>query len=311
FGYDPRIINESNALPIDSPPIRRVAPGEQIRVETSSAHFSTRKYENVCLSWHLGGMDTRGRLHQDLVAGQIPIPFPHRHVAHAHTLEFCAPLQAMLCTLLVEAHAVDGNSIARNFVQYFVSKGYPPEREELPRALVLRGTPANWSNSEWSGGSADRHKERAEDCCYGFGHGFFEWLLPLSGADIRKAHRIKILCEASSHRIDAPQTDADTFPTTMQMSLNDVRVYDATLRNHPHDARGVLSYWRGGVGGYGYLAHAVAEKDALAEIARNTAEGTLRLRCSVPADAVALGGLTIYGAECGRYPVCPTVIIEW
>jgi hypothetical protein len=24
-----------------------------------------------------------------------------------------------------------------------------------------------------------------------------------------------------------------------------------------------------------------------------------------------VGGLTLYGAECGRYPVCPTVIVEW
>jgi hypothetical protein len=31
----------------------------------------------------------------------------------------------------------------------------------------------------------------------------------------------------------------------------------------------------------------------------------------VPADAMAQGGLTIYGAECGRFPICPTVIVEW
>jgi len=37
----------------------------------------------------------------------------------------------------------------------------------------------------------------------------------------------------------------------------------------------------------------------------------LRLRCAVPANALARGGLTIYGAECGRYPVSPTVIIDW
>ena len=30
-----------------------------------------------------------------------------------------------------------------------------------------------------------------------------------------------------------------------------------------------------------------------------------------PQDALAQGGLTIYGAECGRFPVCPTVIVEW
>ena len=176
---------------------------------------------------------------------------------------------------------------------------------------MLRGTPSNWASAEWSGGAGERDKERAEDCCYGFGHGFFEWHLPLNGADLSKAHRIKVICEASSHRVDAPQTDEDIFPTTMQIFLNDVRMYEAVLRNHPHDARGVLSYWRGGVGAYGYLANAHAGNGLTEQIAQNASDHSLRLRCAVPADALAQGGLTIYGAECGRFPVCPTVIVEW
>jgi hypothetical protein len=99
-------------------------------------------------------------------------------------------------------------------VQYFVSRDYPPEREEMPRSLVLRGPPAHWARSEWSGGTVERDKSRAEDCCHGFGHGQFEWHLPLGGAEIGNARRIKVLCEASSHRSDASQTDEDIFPTT-------------------------------------------------------------------------------------------------
>jgi hypothetical protein len=217
----------------------------------------------------------------------------------------------MLCTLLLTARTADGVTLAANFLHYFVSSAYPPEREETPRTLVLRGPPGNWAHAEWSGGTGDREKERAEDCCYGLGHGFFEWVLPLGGADLAKARRIKVLCEGSSHRMGAPQTDGEVVPTTLEMSLNDVRVYEAALRNHPHDSRGVLSYWRGGVGAYGYLSHAFAENELLQQIAKNSSAGSLRLRCAVPADALAQGGLTIYGAECGRFPLCPTVIIEW
>jgi hypothetical protein len=177
--------------------------------------------------------------------------------------------------------------------------------------LVLRGTPANWATAEWSDSTPDRARVRNEDCCYGFGHGYFEWVLPLAGADLAKARRMRVLCEASSHRADNPQTDGDVFPTTLQMFLNDVRVYEAVLRNHPHDSRGVLSYLRGGRGAYGYPASAVAEDDLLREIVRHGSSDFLRLRCAVPADALAQGGLTIYGAECGRLPVCPTVVIEW
>jgi hypothetical protein len=311
FGYDPRIINESNTLPIDGPPAQRVAPGQVIKVKVASSHFSTRPYRDVSLIWRLGGIDVYGRLHQDLVCGRVAVPFPHHRVAPAHPLELQMPKETMLCHLLLTAVTSEGLTVAENFAHFFVTPGYPADREEIARALVLRGAPANWAQAEWSGGSAEREKERAEDCCYGFGDGFFEWVLPLAGADLSKAHRLRILCEASSHRVDAPQTDCDTFPTTLRMLLNGIRVYEAPLRNHPHDSRGVLSYLRGGVGAYGYPAYAIAEGPLLREIVQSTQDDSLRLRCCVPSEALARGGLTIYGAECGRFPVCPTVVIEW
>jgi len=311
FGYDPRFINESNTLPIDAPPIVHVRPGETVKLDIASSHFSSRAYRNVSLHWEMGGMDTRGRVYQDLALGRVPIAFPHRQVAPAHTLELKMPDATTLCTLLISARTADGVVLAQNFVNFFCNGVYPSPREEISRALVLRGLPANWENAQWEGEFGDRDKSRAEDSCYGFGHGYFEWKLPLNGADISKAHRLKVVCEASSHRIDSPQTDADIFPTTLQLSLNDVPVYHGVLRNHPHDARGVLSYLRGGVGAYGYLVHAFAEGDLLRQIAAGDGDGSLRLRCAVPRDALAVGGLTIYGAECGRYPVCPTVIVEW
>lgn len=311
FGYDPRMINESNTLPVDSPPVKRLGHGQTTRLQVASSHYSTRHSENVMLHWAMAGIDTRGRFHQDLACGRVLIPFPHRQVAPAHALELRMPETTMLCTLLLSARASDGRKLAENFVHYFVTSGYPPEREETPRSLILRGMPANCAAAKWSGGGSDHDQARAEDACYGSGSGFFEWVLPLETADLGKAHRLRIVCEASSHRIDSPQTDGDIFPTTLLMSLNDVPVYRATLRNHPHDARGVLSYLRGGLGAYGYPAYAMVEGDLLRTVASNTRDNSLRLRCAVPADALAQGGLTIYGAECGRFPIAPTVIIDW
>lgn len=311
FGYDPAIINESDALPVDAPPIARMPPGQTVRVDVASSHFSSRPNRNISMRWRLDGMDTRGKIHQDLARGSVPIAFPHRRVVPAHTIELQLPGEPMLCTLYIEAANAEGHVIAQNFIQYFVSDHYPPQREETPRAVVLRGAPGDWANAEWSGGTGEREQERAEDCCFGLGHGFFEWVLPLDGADIARARRIRVLAEASSHRIDTPQTDGDIFPTTLQIFLNGIQVYDALVRNHPHDARGALSYLRGGLGAYGYLAHAFAEDDLLRQIARHTLDDHLRLRLAVPPEALAKGGLTVYGVECGRYPVCPTVIIEW
>jgi hypothetical protein len=311
FGYDPRCVNESNTLPIDSPPVRRVVPGQTLRLEVASSHYSTRPCRNVSLCWAMAGIDTRGRFLQDLACGRVPIPFPHLQVAHAHTIELRMPCVPMLCTLLLTAMDAGGAAIAANFVHYLVSAGYPSEREETPRALVLRGLPGGWSQARWSGPCSQPDQARAEDSCFGFGHGFFEWNLSLDGDDLAKAQRIRVLCEASSHRSDSPQTDDDIFPTTLQLFLNDVPLSNAVLRNHPHDARGVLSYLRGGLGAYGYLAQAFAEDDAIRQIIKQSSPEGLRLRCAVPPDALAQGGLTLYGAECGRFPVSPTVIVEW
>jgi hypothetical protein len=311
FGYDVAMINESDTLPVDAPPIARLLPGEVARVPVASSHFSTRPKRDITLQWRLGGIDTWGQYHQDLAKGSVPIEFPHRQVARAYDLEIKMPSYGARCTLALEAVSAEGTRVAENFLYFYVSSGYPPNREETPRGLILRGAPGDWTQSQWSGGTGDRGQERAEDVCYGLGHGYFEWDLPLEGAKLEKARRVRVLCEASSHRIDTPQTDDQIHPTTLRMSLNGVPVYSATLRNHPHDARGMLSYLRGGKGAYGYLAHAFAEEDLLAHIVANISDNRLRLRCAVPEEAPARGGLTIYGAGCGRYPVAPSVIIEW
>jgi hypothetical protein len=311
FGYDPRMINESDTLPIDAPPIARVLPGEVVPVPVASSHFSSRPERSITLQWRLGGIDTWGRYHRDLARGSMPIEFPHRRVVHAHTIQLKMPSKPMRCTLSVEAVDPNGLPVAQNFLHFYVGNGYPANREEASRSLVLRGAPGEWQEAKWSRGTGEREQARADDACFGLGHGYFEWKLPLAKATLQKARRLRILCEASSRRIDTPQTDDQIYPTTLQILVNTVPVHEATLRNHPHDARGMLSYLRTGRGAYGYLAHALAEDGLLQQIVAAASEDALVLRCAVPKEALAQGGLTIYGAECGRYPVCPTVIIEW
>jgi hypothetical protein len=311
FGYDPRIINESDVLPIDAPPISRRQPMERVRIEVASSHYSTRKQDNVALQWRLSGIDTLGKHHQDLARGFSPIAFPHRKVTHAHTIELEMPEETMLCTLDVEAIAMDnGESVAQNFIQFLVTNGYPPTREDIPRFAILRTHPADWARSEWSGYAGERETERAADAAWGFGRGYFEYDLAAPGIDLRDAYRVRVLCEASARRIDTPQTDSNPFPTTLQMSLNGVRIFEEILPNHPHDARGVLSYLRGGAGGYGYLAHATIEGELLKQVAEH-AGPTLQLRLSVPETSMVQNGLQIYGAENGRFPLSPTIVVEW
>ena len=128
--------------------------------------------------------------------------------------------------------------------------------------------------------------------------------------ELPDVRRLTLLCEASAAREGAPQTDPFAQPTTLRLFLNGVPVYRTILPNHPHDARGSLSYLRGGRGAYGYLCHATVEGELLAEVLRQTKGTHLCLRCLVPRGEPPSAGLTIYGYDCGRYPIGPTLIVE-
>ena len=95
------------------------------------------------------------------------------------------------------------------------------------------------------------------------------------------------------------------------MQLNGCPIYTALLPNHPHDAAGALSYLRpGGRGAYGYLARATIEGDLLQQVLAHTRANVFSLRCIVSSDELPIGGLTIYGGDCGHSPVPPTLIAE-
>ena len=260
----------------------------------------------------MSGVDARGRRHADLAHGGGPIPFPHRRVVPAATVEFTLPGETMLCRLTVRAiDPRDGRLAAENFVEYFVAGDYPPAVTAGPTGeTVLHAAPGDWAEARWIGGSSSREDARTGDRCFGEGSGFFEWSLPAGEVRWPDVRRLRVRCEASSRRHDTPQTSLDLFPSTLRLSLNGVPVHTATLPDHPHDARGVLSYLRGGVGAFGYGAEIVVEGGLLARVLAGGGGRHLRLRCEVPADVPAANGLTLYGPECGRYPLGTTVTVE-
>lgn len=313
FGYDPLIINSANVLPIDAPPVARHEPGSTVKIDVSSSHYSTKPYRDVFLHWRLSGIDACGMFHNDVDRGCVEIDFPHRAAVHAHTIEVKMPETPMLCILDIRAITHTGETVASNFIYMQASSAYPPSREEGSNTLTLRGLPNEWSEGWWTGAMSDREGAAADDSCYGEGWGFYEWSMPLD-IDLSKVRRIRILGEISSRRSDTKQTDGDKRPTTLQIQLNGLRVRQTKIDNHPHDARGVLSYLRGGrgeFGAYGYLAHATVEGDLLRDVLERSGDNHLRLRFAVPEESVTRNGMTIYGAECGRFPLPPTVILDW
>nr|MBA2241593.1 glycoside hydrolase family 2 [Chthoniobacterales bacterium] len=309
FGYDPTIVNQGDVLPMDAPPISRRSPGEEVEISVFSSHFARKDRHDVTLHWTLSGIDSLGWATDRLLTGSKPIPFPQYRVALAEKISLRLPEKTMLCTLWVRAVTAEGVLVARNYVQFLVDAGFPA-REETLSALILRTKPHTWTSADWSGGSSERLEAQTDGSCYGDGHGFFEYQFPLTADEIADATKIIVLCEVSAHREGTPQTDSFAFPTSFRLLLNGVRIYTGLLPNHPHDAAGTLSYLRGGRGAYGYLAHAAVEGELLRQVLANAGSNVFYLHCVVPPDKVPIGGLTIYGGDCGRSPVPPTVIVE-
>lgn len=309
FGYDPTIVNQGDVLPIDAPPITRRAPGEEVDIAVMSSHFARRPRTNVTLHWRLSGVDSLGWIHEDIERGSSPIAFPHYRVEVAQRLKFPLPQRTMICRLWVTAISERGELIARNYIQFFVDGGSAP-RERVGATTVLRADVHACSGMSWTGLSSDITQVANQGYCFGEGQGYFDWWFPLRDERLATLSSVRVLCEASARRDGTPQTDSSAHPTGFRMLLNDVRVYEGLLPNHPHDATGALSYLRGRRGAYGYLTHATADGDLLREVVAQGYTGGIRLRCEVPPDAQHKGGLTIYGRDAGRFPIPPTLILE-
>lgn len=313
LGYHPTLVNQGDVIPIDAPPIKAWAPGSVVEIDVYSSHFSRRRRDNVLLQWLYSGIDTLGTVHSTLVRGRAPIEFTHHRVELAQRITLTVPTQPMLCTLSVAAIAPNGEPIASNFIQHYVTPGTLPGREDHGDTLVLRQPVPEWRTEQWSGGFSARGEAERLGSCFGRGAGYFEWVFADEALrTIGRARRLRFLCEVSARRETTSQTSAHKHPTFFELRVNDLCVHRAILPDHPHDTRGSLSYLRGGYGAYGYLMRATLEDAALQQAAEESARtGELRLRCAVPAEAEPRGGLTVYGYDTGRFPIGPTVIVEW
>jgi hypothetical protein len=229
----------------------------------------------------------------------------------ARSVALVTPRTPMLCTLWVAAMDGTGDMIASNFVHQLVMPDALPLREERGPTVVLRQRTAEWQSAEWTG----EHCARPDGVhrCFGRGSGFFEWVFKDEALrDLARARRMRVLCEVSACRPSIAQTDSHAFPTDFELQLNGLAVHRGVLPNHPHDSRGALSYLQNQPGDYGYLVKAAIEDDLLQRLAETvSAEGELRFRCSVPPDGAFQGGLTVHDYDSGRYPLGPTLIIEW
>jgi hypothetical protein len=107
-----------------------------------------------------------------------------------------------------------------------------------------------------------------------------------------------------------PMTDETLFPSAVTVRVNGVTAGHQMLKDDPADHRGILSWHAQGhdrhlheAGSYGELLDVAIPREALEKAA---AAGELVIRLEV-SDALP-GGLAVYGAKFGRYPLDPTLV---
>ena len=107
-----------------------------------------------------------------------------------------------------------------------------------------------------------------------------------------------------------PMTSETKFPSAVTIRINGYTAGHMKLDDDPADSRGILS-WHSQLrdrhlheaGSYGQLLRVRLPADALAQAAR---AGEVIVKLEV--DEALPGGLAIYGARFGRYPLDPTVL---
>jgi hypothetical protein len=231
----------------------------------------------------------------------------------------------------------------RNFTCFRVSpgdaRGDGMRSSENGRLRLVRFAPSSFVSARWS----QRQWNVLEGLkANGAGHGHFEYRVPWpKGLPVGKVTRASLRAELGAKqlfgkdRTDAgkqegdfmlgkgtvdpslnpnayPMTDTVTFPSAVRVRVAGQTCGVFELPDDPADHRGILS-WHSQVrdkhlreaGSYGYLVDAPIPVDALREAAR---QGELVIRLEV--DPALPGGLAIYGARFGRYPLDPTLVFS-
>lgn len=325
FGYDAFLpgmtvadLQGADFVGYDGPPAIVARPGDLIPVEIFVSHYSDRT-DAPTLRWWVNGVNADGET-VAIEPRERPVEWAPYSVTPQKRVAFRIhePFVGAVCMVLQDPV---GRKIAANFVNVVVRPERPAPRVERidDHTVALRFTPGDFASARWSGGFATPEGKVA-----GQGEGAFVYRLGLpesvAGARPKSAHihleaaaragRAKVDWPERVNAQDYPQTDARKWPSSMAVELNGARVARVDLADDPADARGVLSHLKAADhGSFGYLVdvdHPLPDstRDELA------AGRPLVLRLSAPADDGPAGGLAVFGADTGAFPLDPTVFVE-
>ena len=319
---------------------REVTAGARVDVPLYASFLTgaTSFGDSLTLRADLSGWNSFG---EQKVYGSWTVRVPYRPWMSAPLppLSVTMPGEPSVSVLAVRLVDDAGTVLHRNFATYIVS-GPAPERgtrADGRRVVAARVgatavRDARWSQKLWTiFGDAKMN---------GAGSGYMEYRIPWpAGVQPGDVASATFLVEASAKRLNGkdrdttakgdgdymrggglqdrslnsnsyPMTSAVKFPSAVSVLVNGALAGRYELGDDPADSRGILS-WNAQpfdrtlreAGSYGELLRVPLSAESLATAA---ARGEIVIRMEV-SDALP-GGLAIYGARFGRYPIDPTVL---
>jgi hypothetical protein len=253
-------------------------------------------------------------------------------------LSITMPTEAAVVVLTTRLLDHGGTTLQRNFTTFVVEAEVPTSdtladgsRVRVVHVPATQVSDAHWSLKQWT---------VLGDKLNGAGSGFFEYRIPWPpGLNLNEVAGATFLVEASAKRLNGkdrdstaadngdymrggglhdrsrnpnsyPMTSSTPFPSAVTLRVNGILAGRYELADDPADSRGILS-WHAQphdghlheAGSYGQLLRVPLPPEAVAQAGRS---GQLIIRLDV--DDALPGGLAIYGAHFGRYPLDPTVI---
>ena len=324
----------------DSELAHSVHPGERIEVPLYASFLtgSAGLGDSLTLRTELRGWNALGeeRLYASSTR-QVPYhpwmtgPLPPLHVTMPSE-----PAVVVLATYLVD----HGGTVLQSNFTTFVVIGDVPSTATLADGHRVRVAHVPATEVEMSQWSLKQWTVLGDKKLDGAGSGFVEYAIPWPpGLDPGTVAGATFLVEAAAKRLNGkdrdstmadngdymrgggfhdrsrnpnsyPMTSATPFPSAVTVRINGVLAGRYELADDPADSRGILSWFSQPhdghlheAGSYGQLLRVPIPQDALALAAR---AGTVVVWLTV--DAAFPGGLAIYGAHFGRYPLDPTVL---
>ncbi|HJS44578.1 MAG TPA: glycoside hydrolase family 2 TIM barrel-domain containing protein [Gemmatimonadales bacterium] len=319
-----------------------VRPGERVEVPLYASFLTSAQHgDSLTLRTTLRGWNTLGE-EKSYGSSMRRLPYQPWTSQPLAPLSVTLPDEPAVVVLATRLEGDDGVTLQRNFMTFVVEGDRPPpdtvrladgRRARVARVPATAVRDGHWTLKQWTI-LGDRKLN-------GAGSGYFEYRIPWpAGLDARAVESAAFIVEASAKRLNGkdrdstvaehgdymrgggfhdpsrnpnsyPMTGEHPFPSAVTVRVSGVVAGRVHLPDDPADSRGILSWHaqpRDGhlyeAGSYGELLRIPLPPAALSAAAR-TREIVVRLEV----DTALPGGLAIYGARFGRYPVDPTVIL--